>query len=147
MIEIEHVQTKGSSLRGTVQLAGGTRSVTSSVSKRMTEETSLGFDNAEVYKEFASNMESVKTQIVTLLNESKAQGKTIAGYGASVGVTTLLYYYGLSDILEYLLDDNPSRHGLFSPGRHIPVLPSQTIYERNPDYVLILAWQYEDPIL
>jgi len=64
-----------------------------------------------------------------------------------VGVTTLLHQFGLGELLDFLLDDNPVRHGLMSPGYRLPVLPSRALYERRPDYVLLLAWQYAEPII
>ena len=84
--------------------------------------------------------------LLRTLGASRAQGKTIAGYGASVGVTTLLYYFGLGDTLDFLVDDNPARHGLFTPGHHLPVLPSSALYEKRPEEVVLLAWRYADPI-
>jgi len=39
------------------------------------------------------------------------------------------------------------KQGLYSPGLHIPVLPSSALYEKNPDYVLILAWNFADFIM
>ena len=89
VIDIQHSPMKGGSLRGTVQLSGGPRSVSTNVAERMSWETSLGYDQAGVYEELSSRMEFVKKQLFTLLCNLKEQGKTIAGYGASVGVTTL----------------------------------------------------------
>ena len=50
-------------------------------------------------------------------------------------------------MLSFIVDDNPLRQNLFSPGYHIPVLSPQVIYERKPDYILILAWNYSQPIM
>jgi len=113
----------------------------------MSWETSLGYDRARVYEELASRMEFVKKQLFTLLCNLKEQGKTIAGYGASVGVTTLLYYYGLNEMLETLFDDNPIKHNLYSPGHHIPVVSSEGIYNINPDYIVLLPWRYAESIM
>jgi len=147
VIEVEHISTKGGSLRGTIQMANGPRTVSSSVSEQIALETRLGYDNAEIYQGFASRMDMVKKELLARLHDLKTQGKTIAGYGASVGVTTLLYYYELGDILTYLFDDNPSKHHLFSPGHHIPVLPSHEIHDKKPDYIVVLAWRYATPIM
>ena len=49
--------------------------------------------------------------------------------------------------LDFLVDDNPLKQGLFSPATHIPVLPSEELYRRRPDYVLILAWNFAEPII
>ena len=146
LINTERNPSKGGSLRGTVQLAGGPRTVSPSVAKLMAFEASLATDRAETFKAFAAKIDIVKNQLISLLCNLKTQGKTIAGYGASVGVTTLIYHFDIGNLLNFLVDDNPRKQNLFSPGFHIPVLSSQIIYERKPDYVLILAWRYAKPI-
>jgi hypothetical protein len=91
-------------------------------------------------------VKAVKTELHLRLAEWKKQDKVIAGYGASVGVTTLLFQFDLGKLIEFLVDDNSIRHGLYSPGHHIPVLPSEALYSRKADYVVVLAWAYLDPI-
>lgn len=81
------------------------------------------------------------------LKAQKSKGKTIAGFGASATTTTLLYHFGLEDLIEFMIDDNPAKQGTFSPGCHIPVLPSSSLYERKPDIVVMMAWRYVEPIL
>tara|TARA_B100000315_G_scaffold248013_1_gene277429 strand:- start:2359 stop:3633 length:1275 start_codon:yes stop_codon:yes gene_type:complete len=147
VVDIQHSPTKGGSLRGTIQHKGTSRNISPAVLDRMSWETSLGFDQAETYKEFASRMEGIRKQLLSLLNDLKKNGKTISGYGASVGVTTLLYYYGAGQMLDVLYDDNPIKQGLYSPGYHIPVNPSPDIYKNKPDYILIFAWRYAVPIM
>ena len=147
LIDIERLPTKGGSLRGTVQLAGGPRRVSPSVARLMALETNLSLDRAETFRAFAAKIDNVKNQLFSLLRNFKARGKTIAGYGASVGVTTLIYYFDLGNMLSFIVDDNPRRHNLFSPGLHILVLSPQAIYDRKPDYVVILAWRYAEPIM
>jgi len=44
------------------------------------------------------------------------------------------------------VDDNPVKQHTFSPGHHIPVYPSEAIYEREADVIAVLAWQYATPI-
>jgi len=146
LIDAERVGTKAGSLRCIVQLAGGRRTVSPSVARLTGLEASLGLERGETVRAFAARIEHVKNQLGGLLRDLKAQGKTIAGYGASPSVTTLIYHFELGDVLSFLVDDNPRKQGLFSPGHHIPVLPPQTIYERKPDYILILAWTYAQPI-
>ena len=53
----------------------------------------------------------------------------------------------LERALEFIADDYPAKQNLFSPGKHIPVLPPSALYEKKPDYVLIIAWRYVDPIV
>lgn len=110
-------------------------------------ETTLGLDRRTPFDVLHSRLQGVKQELLSLVDGLRAAGKTIAGYGASATVTTLLHYFDLGTRVPYLVDDNPKKHGLFSPGHHLPVLPSDALYERRPDYVVVLAWAYADPIL
>jgi hypothetical protein len=78
----------------------------------------------------------------------KASGMSIAGYGAPAKATTLMYQFGLGpEDLDFIVDDSPLKAGLFTPGKHIPVLPSSAIRDRMPDAVVILAWNFADSIV
>jgi len=147
LVDIEHVPSKGGSIRGIVQLAAGPRPVSPNVAAMIRLEQEQGLDTLAPFQAFAENAAAIKATLLATLTELKAAGKTIAGYGASVGVTTLIYYFGLAPLLDFLVDDNPSRYNLFSPGHHLQVFPSQVLCERKPDYVLVLAWQYAAPIM
>lgn len=147
LIEMQQVPVKGGSLRGTAQLAGGPRPVSPSVQKLIDLEENLGVHSPAAFEKFAASIDEGKQKLLNLLHDLKAKGKTIAGYGASSTVTVLLFHYGLGDLISFLVDDNPVKQHRFSPGQHIPVLPSAVLYERNPDYVLILAWNYAGPIM
>lgn len=147
LIDVQRVPTKGGSIRGTVQLAGGPRPVAPSVAKLIALEAAVGLDRPETYATFAARLEGVKIDLHRLIRNLKSQGKRTAGYGASVGVTTLLYQFELDGLLDFIVDDNPRKQHAFSPGHHIPVLPSTAIYDQKPDYILLLAWAYAEPIM
>ena len=147
LIDVQRVPTKGGSLRYMVQRTGGPRSVSPAIAELMAFERQHGLNRVETYRAFAEALEAVKRRLLNQLRELKAQGNTIAGFGASATTTTLLYHFELHEFLSFLVDDNPQRHHLFSPGRHLPVLAAQMLYERKPDYVLILAWRYATPIM
>lgn len=147
LIEVERIAMKGGSLRGTAQLAGGPRKVSPSVPEHIELEKRLNFDRPETFKAFAGRIDALKNELLAKLRAVKRQGKTIAGFGASATCTTLLYHFDLGDKLQFIVDDNSRKHGTFSPGYHLPVLPSQALYERKPDYVVVLAWAYAQPIL
>jgi hypothetical protein len=146
LFDVQHVPTKGGSIRGFVQLAGGSRPVKPSVGAQIDLEEKAGLNQPEPYHVFHERVKAVKTELHLRLAEWKKQDKVIAGYGASVGVTTLLFQFDLGKLIEFLVDDNSIRHGLYSPGHHIPVLPSEALYSRKADYVVVLAWAYLDPI-
>ncbi len=142
LIEVQRIPTKGGSLRGYVQLAGGPRRQSPSVDELLKDEDKTGIHQAETFRNFSAQLDEAKTRLLDLLRDLKSQGKTIAGYGASHSVTTLLFHFGLGEFLDFLVDDNPVKQGLFSPGYHIPVYSPEALYEKRPDYVLLLAWRF-----
>jgi SAM-dependent methyltransferase len=147
LIDAQRIPTKGGSLRYTAQLAGGPRKVSPSVAELIAFEESRGLQRPESFHAFNDRIDAAKKQLVDLLRGLKAKGKKIAGFGASPTTTTLIYHYGIVDLLDFIADDNPQRQGLFCPGSHIPVLPPSAIAERKPDAVVIIAWRYVAPIL
>jgi SAM-dependent methyltransferase len=147
LFDVKRIPTKGGSLRFMVQLAGASRRVEPSVASLIEFESNLGLYRPETFKFFAGKVDALKAQTLDLLRELKDQGKSIAGFGASITVTTLIYHFEIGEFLEYLVDDNPAKQGCFSPGRHLPVFSSDALYERKPDYVVILAWRFFEPIV
>ena len=107
----------------------------------------MGLDRPDVFRELTAKLLAIKTDLHRLLRPLRSANKAIAGYGASATVTTLIHNSELGPFLDYLVDDNPARHALFSPGLHLPVLSPAVLYERRPEFVIVLVWQYADPIL
>jgi len=82
-----------------------------------------------------------KRALLELLIELRRQDKQVVGYGAPGKGNTLLNYCGIrTDLLDYTVDRNPYKHGLFTPGTHIPIHPPERISETRPDYVVVLPW-------
>lgn len=147
LIEAQHISSKGGSLRCFAQKQGGPYQKSANIKELIDLEAKLAVDQLETYQQIESEINATKKEMLTYLRNLKKEGKSVAGYGASVGVTTLLYLFGLDEVLDFIVDDNPDRHNLFSPGHHIPVYPSSELYQRKPDCVVILAWRYKDPIM
>lgn len=149
LVSVHHEPTKGGSIRGFVRPLDRPEGAIPprDLPGLLQAEISGGFDRPESLRSFADAAEKNKADLQSIVADLTNQGRTIAGYGASVGVTTLLYYFGLGRVLSFLADDNPERHGRFTPGLHLPVVPSSALYERNPDDVVLLAWRYADPIM
>lgn len=145
--EVVHVGTKGGSIRGFVQAADGHRPVKPVVAEMIAHEEAGGFYRAETYRVLCAKLDRLRTTLVDVLAGLRLRGRSVAGYGASHSVTTLLHHFGIADQLDFLVDDNPRKHHLFSPGHHLPVLPSSALVERRPDYVVILPWRFADQII
>ena len=93
-------------------------------------------------------VEHHKKEFVDLLLKLKDDGKNIVGISAPAKGNTLLNYCGMGpDIIPFTVDKNPLKVGQFTPGMHIPVLEVSALLEQQPDYVLILAWNFAEEIM
>ena len=144
----ERVGSHGGSLRGFVGHADGPWDEDGSVAGLIRHEQTLGLDKAETLVAFAKKIDALKAELGEILTAIKAKGGTIAAFGAPAKATTLMYHFGFGpEIVDFIIDDSPLKQGLYSPGMHIPVLPSSALYERNPDATIILAWNFAEPII
>lgn len=148
LIDTQRVDTHGGSLRGIAGMADGPHETMPSVAEMIALEEEMGLDQPETLRAFSNRIDAVKTDLTALLKDLKAQGKSIAGFGAPAKATTLMYHFDIGpDLIDFIVDDSSLKQGLFSPGLHIPVVPSSEIIECNPDYLVILAWNFAEPIM
>ncbi len=144
-IEIHPVQ--GKSLRGFVGRQGE-HEVSTRVSEILEDEIARGLDRFETYLELARRVEAQKAKLLEVLARLKAEGKRIAGYGASAKGNTMLNYCRIGpETLDFVLDDLPLKQNKFTPGMHIPTADRAYAMAHEPDYYLLLAWNYADNII
>lgn len=111
-------------------------------------EIEKGITSINTYRHFSDNVKRTKRNLLSLLIEIKNQGKSIVGYGAPAKGNTLLNYCGIrTDFLDYTVDRNPVKQGMFLPGNHLPIFDPDRIRETRPDYLLILPWNLKDEIM
>lgn len=147
LIDVERVSIQGGSLIGTAQVRGGGRPVRGSVGELLRIEEERRIADPATLRRFSADLNRVRDEVRGLLHDLHGRGHTIAGFGAARGGTLLLYHFDLGGILRFIVDDSPDKQGLYSPGHHIPVLPTSALYERKPDYAFILAWVHSKPII
>lgn len=147
LIHIEQIASKGGSIRGFAQKKGGKHLESPVVSEMILKEEETGLADPLMFATYSNKLNKIRADLLGILAGLKKDGVAIAGYGASATVTTLLYKFGLGDFLEFLVDDNLLRHGLYSPGKHLLVRPPSVLLEENVGATVMLAWQYAKPIL
>ncbi len=148
LFAVERIDVHGGSLRGIAQAAGGPHADDGSVAALAAEEEGAGLDSAETFRDFAGRIRRLGGELNRLVSKIKADGKTIAGFGAPAKATTLMHHFGIgADVIDFIVDDNPLKQGLYTPGQHIPVLPPQALYDRRPDYAIVLAWNFAPSII
>jgi hypothetical protein len=149
LFDVEQLPTHGGSLR---IFGRHTEDSSKPVSPRVAElcsrEKAAGYDRLDTYSRFAEQVKETKRKLLEFLIHAKRSGKTIAAYGAAGKGNTLLNYCGIrTDFVEYTVDRNPHKQGLFLPGTRIPVYSPDQIRKTRPDYLLILPWNLKDEII
>ena len=146
LVHVEQSDIQGGALVGYV--AGPSTRVEPTVAALIAMEREAGLDRPDTFRRWGLQIAQRGEELMALLRGLKDKGHTIAAYGATAKATTLMYHFGLdSTLLDYIVDDNPIKQGLYTPGLHIPILSPAVIYERRPDYIVILAWNFAASII
>jgi SAM-dependent methyltransferase len=148
LFDVEELPTHGGSLRIYGKHGDDEEhAVTDRLQQLRAQEQAFGVDSLEAYADFKEQVVETKRKLLEFLIDAKRQGKRIAGYGAPGKGNTLLNYCGIrGDFLDYTVDRNPYKQGLFTPGTRIPILQPEQIFATRPDYVLILPWNLSEEI-
>jgi SAM-dependent methyltransferase len=147
VISGQRVSPQGGSIRLVAQKVGGPRKADRTVQELIEVERVAGLDRVETFQAFARKINQIGADLSKLVQELKQQGASIAGFGAPTKATTLLSHFRLGQALDFLVDENPLKQNLYSPGHHIPVVSAEELYRRKPDYLLILAWNFAGNIM
>lgn len=148
IFDVEELPTHGGSLRIYAAREGEAPDVTDRVEELRRREIEIGITDQDYYQGFEEKVRETKRALLEFLIGVKRKGCSVVGYGAPGKGNTLLNYCGIgTDFLDYTVDRSTYKHGLFTPGTHIPVYPTNRIRETHPDYVLILPWNLKDEIM
>jgi hypothetical protein len=149
VFDVEELPTHGGSLRVYAQhIETGAHSPTPRLKELLDREAAAGLTGLGPYVDFAKRVRDMKFKLLAFLLAAKAEGKTIAGYGAPAKGNTLLNYAGVrSDFIDYTVDRSPHKQGLYLPGTHIPIHAPEKIAETRPDYLLILPWNLREEVM
>ena len=142
---IERLAIHGGSLRLYVEPV---ERVEASVDDLLAAEAAKELDSIGYFRGFSAKVDALKADLLALLTGLKAQGKSIAAYGAAAKGATMINTVGIGrELVDFVVDRNVHKHGKYMPGKDIPILPVEALLERRPDYVLTLAWNFADEIV
>lgn len=126
---------------------GKTSNPDPSVAQFLTAEREAGVDTFAYYEGFAVRVEQLKNDLLELLEGLRSSGARIAAYGAAAKGATLVNYVGIDDqLIDFVVDRNVHKQGLYMPGCHLPIRPTEALLDEQPDYLLLLAWNFADEI-
>lgn len=147
--DAEKLTTHGGSLRIYVAHKNSLKhEIKDSVRNILDEEIENGLNSVDTYRQFSEQVKRTKRNILQSIIALKDGGARIAAYGAAAKGNTLLNYCGIGkDIIDYVVDVNPHKQGLFLPGTQIPIVSQDYLKQNSPDYLLILPWNLKDEII
>jgi cyclopropane fatty-acyl-phospholipid synthase-like methyltransferase len=114
----------------------------------LAEEAERGLTVFAGYERFGERVAGIAADLRALLGGLKAEGRSIAAYGATAKGSTLVNYAGIDHrTLDFVADRNPHKQGRWTPGARLPIVPAEALLERQPDYTLLLAWNFAEEIM
>jgi SAM-dependent methyltransferase len=119
-----------------------------SVHDYIESEQRLGLDRLDYYADFSNRVNQIRTELNELLHGLKERKARIVGYGAAAKGTIMLNYVGIGqETLDFVVDRNTHKQGRFIPGVRLPIASPERVLAEQPDYVLILPWNFKDEIM
>jgi len=147
IFDVERIPIHGGSLRLFAGLRGA-HPVRDAVRELLAEEDRKGVRSPAYYQGFAARVLQLKRELLALLGALKREGKKVAAYGASAKGSTLLNFLGLGAAdLAFVADRSTYKQGRLTPGTHLPIVGPEQLLEQQPDYALLLTWNFAEEIL
>ena len=149
IFDVEEIPTHGGSLRVYVKHSKfNDLPINERVAALLKKEQLFGLENISTYASFSEKVEKIKKNLREFFNSVKNHEKKIVCYGAAAKGNTLLNYCNIGiDFIDYVVDRNPHKQGLFLPGTHIPIMDPKEIQKTKPDYLVIIPWNLKDEIM
>jgi SAM-dependent methyltransferase len=119
-----------------------------SVQEFIQSEQRLGLDRLDYYADFSNRVNQIRTELNDLLHGLKERKARIVGYGAAAKGTIMLNFVGIGqETLDFVVDRNTHKQGRYIPGVRLPIASPERVLAEQPDYVLILPWNFKDEIM
>ena len=147
VFDVERVNfgASGPAIRVFVQKKPGMQNASDSVESMLEQESKWGIGKIDRYMGYAGKVESIRSEVLGIINGLKKTNVQIGGYGAPAKGNTLLNYFNITtEQVGYIAETNELKQGLLAPGSHIPIVSEELFLERMPEYALLLSWNYLD---
>jgi hypothetical protein len=148
LVDVERITNYGGSIRVYARKGKG-HTVSSSVAELCELESDFGLAVDQPWQLFADRVNRSRNALKLLVSAELQRGSRFVGIGCPGRAATLLNFCNLGpQELDYVAEQSSSlKLGLFTPGTHIPIVDEQQMFEEQPDFAILLAWHYWQPIV
>ena len=143
IFKAQRINTHGGSIR--IYLKKKKIKIEKSVKSLVKEEEDFGIKKFSTYQKFSNQIYNIRKNVINNLMRLKKNNDQIIGYGAPAKATTALNFYGVTNQIDFIIEDNKLKHGKFVPGVKIPIL-SKAKLKKKASKILVLAWNFYDDI-
>ena len=144
IFKAEKINTHGGSIRIYVKKDMKVK-IDKSINKIIKEEIDYGINKFKTYQNFGEKVYKIRENVIKNINQLKKNGKKIIGFGAPAKATTALNFFGISDQIDFIVEDNKLKHNKFIPGVKIPIVSKNKVNGKG-DTILVLAWNFFEDI-
>ena len=144
IFKAEKINTHGGSLRVYIKKSSKVK-IEKSVIELLKDEEKFGIKKYETYLNFAEKVYQIRKNVRKNISKLKKDEAKIVGYGSPAKATTALNFFGISNEIDHIFEDNKLKHGKFVPGVKIPIIKKK-ILDNKPDIAVVLAWNFFDDI-
>ena len=144
IFKVERINTHGGSLRIYIK-KGKKIKIENNVKKLISEEETFGIKNYKTYQNFGEKINKLKENVLKNINELKKNNTKIVGFGAPAKATTALNFFGISNQIDFVIEDNQLKHNKYIPGVLIPIKDKKNLKEKDV-LILVLAWNFYNEI-
>ena len=145
---IHHYQIHGGSILFHLRHRSSRVAPHESVARAVEVEHRMKLAERATWRKFTERVDRIRTELPALIRKLKSQGKRIIGYGASAKGNTLLNTCGLgTKEMDYIIDNTPFKQSKVAPGSWLPIRPPEALLRDQPDFALLLAWNFAPEII
>ena len=144
IFKAEKINTHGGSIRIYIK-KGKKIKIENNVKTFLKEEEDYGIKEFKTYQKFGDKIIKLKENVINNINKLKVKNKKIIGYGAPAKASTALNFFGISNQIDFIIEDNKLKHNKFIPGVKIQIKDKKNVKDKNSS-ILVLAWNFFEDI-
>jgi nucleoside-diphosphate-sugar epimerase len=141
IFKVKKIDTHGGSLR--IYLCNKNQfKIDKKVGEILEEEQKFGINNFSVYQKFAQSVNVIKDNVKKNIRNLHKEGNKIYGYGAPAKASTAINFFGISEFIQKIFEDNPLKHSMYIPGTEIEIIKKENAKNFKIDCMVVFAWNF-----